>query len=84
MKSTLSVTLAAYNEANKITKCLQAIDDIADEIIVVDGGSTDKSVEIAQFNNVRVLHNPDRGYGANLHYGIMHCGADIVWYFFYG
>ena len=43
----LSVALATFNEEENIGKCLTSIRDVADEIVVVDGSSTDKTVEIA-------------------------------------
>lgn len=44
----LSVVIATFNEEENIEKCLEAVKDIADEVIVVDGGSTDKTVEIVK------------------------------------
>ncbi len=45
---TLSVVLATYNEEKNLSACLNSLKDIADEIIIVDGSSTDKTVEIAK------------------------------------
>lgn len=50
----LSVVLATYNEEKNIGACLKAIKDIADEIIIVDGTSSDKTVEIAKSYGARV------------------------------
>jgi glycosyltransferase involved in cell wall biosynthesis len=46
-KNTLSVVLATRNEEKNIGECLESVGEIADEIIVVDEGSTDKTREIA-------------------------------------
>jgi len=46
--ATLSVALAVYNEEKNIEACLSSIQSIADEIVVVDGGSTDATVAIAK------------------------------------
>lgn len=51
----LSVALATYNEEENITRCLDAVSGIADEIIIVDGSSTDQTVEIARKLNAKIL-----------------------------
>lgn len=53
-KQTISVVLATYNEEENIAACLNSIKDIADEIVVVDGSSKDKTVEIAKKFGARV------------------------------
>ncbi len=60
----LSVVLATYNEEKNIAKCLQSIADIADEIVVVDGSSTDKTVEIAKKNGAKIISTTNK---ANFH-----------------
>lgn len=47
-KITISVALAVYNEATNLRMCLDSVKGFADEIVVVDGGSTDDTVKIAQ------------------------------------
>lgn len=53
-KASLSVTLATFNEEENIGPCLEAIKDIADEIILVDGSSTDKTVAMAKSFGAKV------------------------------
>jgi len=53
-KPTLSVTLATFNEEARLARCLSAIKDIASEIIIVDGSSTDKTVIIAKSFDAKV------------------------------
>ncbi len=48
MSKTLSVVYATYNEEKNLPKSLESLQDIADEIIIVDGTSSDKTVEIAK------------------------------------
>lgn len=58
--ATLSVVLAAYNEEKNLSDCLQSVQGLADEIVVVDGGSQDQTVEIARkFGaKVKITDNP--------------------------
>ncbi len=50
----LTVALATYNEEGNLGDCLESVKDIAAEIIIVDGSSTDRTVEIAKKYNTRV------------------------------
>lgn len=51
----LSVVIATYNEEKNIKACLDSIDSLADEIIVVDGQSEDKTREIAKKLGAKVF-----------------------------
>lgn len=56
----LSVVLATFNEEKNLSECLSSVKDLANEIIIVDGGSRDKTVEIAKSfgAKVTVTDNP--------------------------
>jgi len=56
----LSVVLATYNEENNIKDCLESVRGWCDEIVVVDGGSNDQTVEIVKNYGakVEVTNNP--------------------------
>lgn len=56
----LSVALATYNEEENIGRNLEAIKGIADEIIIVDGSSKDRTVDIAKKYRAKVIvtNNP--------------------------
>ena len=47
-RKTLSVVLATYNEEKNLPSCLDSVKGLADEIVIVDGTSSDKTVEIAK------------------------------------
>lgn len=53
----LSVVLATHNEENNIRACLESVLHWCDEIVVVDGASTDKTVEIAKSFGARVIQS---------------------------
>lgn len=57
---TLSVVLATYNEAENIDRCLQAIKDIASEIIIADGNSTDDTVSIAKKFGAKIISTTNK------------------------
>ena len=56
----ISVALAVFNEESNISECLNSVKDIALEIVLVDGGSKDRTVELAKkyTENVTVTSNP--------------------------
>lgn len=53
--SKLSVILATFNEEKNIGTCLDSVKDIADEIVIVDGGSQDRTVEIVKEYGAKVI-----------------------------
>jgi len=57
---TLSVVYATYNEEKNIERSLQSIQDIADEIIVVDGSSTDNTATLAKKLGARVISTTNK------------------------
>ncbi len=56
----LSVTLAVYNEEKFLGRCLDSIKDIADEIIVVDGKSMDKTTDIAKKYKAKIISTTNK------------------------
>jgi glycosyltransferase involved in cell wall biosynthesis len=59
----LSVGLITHNEEKKLPRTLSAVKELADEIIIVDAGSTDRTVEIAQSFHAKVYIEPWKGFG---------------------
>lgn len=56
----LSVVLAVHNEEKNLARCLQAISDLADEIVIVDGESTDQTKKIAIDYGARVISTTNK------------------------
>jgi glycosyltransferase involved in cell wall biosynthesis len=62
MNKSLSVCFISFNEEKNIKRTLDKIKDIADEIIIVDNGSTDKTVEIAKSFGAKVYTQEWKGF----------------------
>lgn len=74
----ISVVIVAKNEEKKIGMVLDAVQSIADEIIVVDSGSTDKTVSVAESHGARCLFQEWLGYAAQKNFAIDLAASDWV------
>ena len=81
MNPKLSIVIPTFNEENLLGKTLASLKVFGAnvEIIVVDGGSTDATIEIAQNYNVKILHSP-RGRGTQLQIGGSAANGDVLWF----
>jgi glycosyltransferase involved in cell wall biosynthesis len=80
-KTFVSVIVAALNEEDAIAQVIRGVPrNIADEIIVVDNGSTDRTAEVARAAGARVVHEPNSGYGRAFRAGLraISPGCEIV------
>jgi glycosyltransferase involved in cell wall biosynthesis len=66
----LSVVIIACNEERIIGKMLEAIFPFAAEIILVDSGSTDRTLEIARLHKAQCHHQEWLGYAAQKNYAL--------------
>ncbi len=57
---TLSTCMIVKDEEKFLHKCLESVRNAVDEIVIVDTGSTDRTVEIAEGFGARVYHHPWR------------------------
>ena len=60
----ISAVIISRNEERRIATCIRSLRDIADEIVVVDSLSTDRTAELCREMGCRVYQRPFPGYGA--------------------
>lgn len=75
--ASLSVAIIALNEEERIRPCLESV-AWADEVVVIDSGSSDKTVSIAREFTDRVLFRAWEGYGAQKNSAIRQCRGDWI------
>lgn len=73
----ITCTVVCQDEAAQIARCLASV-AWCDEIVVVDGGSRDATVEIARTHAARVLHNPWPGYRAQKQFALEWASGEWV------
>jgi len=79
----ISVIIAMYNMEHYIAECLDSIfaQDFTDfEVIVVDDGSTDRSVEIASRYKIRLISQTNQGQATARNHALEHVRGDFVCY----
>jgi glycosyltransferase involved in cell wall biosynthesis len=77
MPKTLSVALITRNEAANLPSTLASV-RWANEIVVVDSGSTDATLAIARDAGARIFEEPWKGFAAQKNSAIAHCAGDWI------
>lgn len=78
MTNRLSVAIITLNEERNLADCLASV-AFADEIVVVDGGSRDRTCEIARAAGARVIEECDwQGFGIQKNRAVDACSGDWV------
>ena len=73
----LSVAIITLNEEANLARTLASV-SWADEIIVVDSGSTDRTAEIARSFNARVIEHLWPGFAAQKNFALAQCTGDWI------
>ncbi len=78
MNPSLSIAIITLNEERIIDKTINALVDFADEIIVVDSGSIDRTLEILKKYPVKIFHQDWLGYADQKNLAISKCSSDWI------
>jgi tetratricopeptide (TPR) repeat protein len=77
--ATVSACMIVKNEEELLPGCLESIRDWVDEIIIVDTGSTDRTVEIAKSYGAKVFHQPWEGnFSKHRNYSLEQASCDWI------
>jgi glycosyltransferase involved in cell wall biosynthesis len=65
----ITAVVITLNEERNIARCMESLDGVAEDIVVVDSGSTDGTRRIAEERGARVFSHDWEGYGAQKNFG---------------
>ncbi|MBI4962816.1 MAG: TIGR04283 family arsenosugar biosynthesis glycosyltransferase [Desulfomonile tiedjei] len=74
----ISVIIPTLNEESSLGQCLSSINTVPDaEVLVVDGGSTDKTADVARSHGAKLLRGPT-GRALQMNLGAMHATGETL------
>lgn len=74
----ISVVIITFNEEKNIGRCIDSVREVADEIIVLDSYSTDKTIDIASSKGAVIYQQNFAGYGPQKNAALQLCSNDLV------
>ncbi|MCF6402784.1 glycosyltransferase family 2 protein [Chitinophaga filiformis] len=80
MSNSLTVIILTYNEEKHITRCIQNLKRVSDNIIIIDSMSTDRTVEIATALGAKVVQRPWPGnHSDQFNWALDNCNITTTW-----
>lgn len=78
---TLTLSMIVKNEAHRLGECLQSAKEIAEEIVIVDTGSTDETVKVAESYGAKVFSfNWIKDFSAARNFALRKSTSDLILY----
>ena len=82
----ISLVMIVKNEEKNLAKCLNSVENLVDEIVIVDSGSTDKTIEIAKTFGAKIFKREFDSFSNQKNYAlsiatnewVLHLDADEV------
>ena len=78
MEIKLSAVIITFNESRNIRRCIESVQDFADEILVVDSFSTDDTESICREFGARFIQHPFAGHIEQKNYATSQAGHDYI------
>ncbi len=75
----IAVLILTHNEERHIARALESVATLASEVFLVDSGSTDRTIEIAESTGARVLKNPWTNYAQQFQWGLDNAPITADW-----
>lgn len=75
--ATITAFVLTFNEEEMLPRCLEQL-QWADEILVLDSGSTDRTVELAKAAGARVEYHPFKNFAEQCNQGLDRAGSDWI------
>ncbi len=79
MKNDITAVILTKNEERNLGRCIESVKDLAERIVVVDSGSTDRTLQIAREYGADVYEHPFRHYADQFNWALDHTGIDTLW-----
>jgi glycosyltransferase involved in cell wall biosynthesis len=76
--SKISAVILTFNEEEYIDQCIRSVADVADEVVVVDSFSSDRTKEICLSHGVRFIEHPFEGYRDQKNFALTQASFDYV------
>ncbi|RLD58345.1 MAG: glycosyltransferase family 2 protein, partial [Bacteroidetes bacterium] len=78
MKVQISAVIITYNEERNIGRCLDSLSDVADEIVVVDSYSSDRTEEICRSYNAVFIKHKFTGHIQQKNWAILQASSPYI------
>lgn len=75
----ITAIIITKNEEKNIARCLDSIKDLVQRAVVVDSGSTDRTVELAKAHGADVYFHAFEYYSKQWNWGLDNCDIDTKW-----